>query len=1093
MTTTSETVRQALRSWLAIEVLTPQVTKDGWSGWAAEKQGQQRNKRTTVPDDPGLWAAPADDDPTPWPLLPAPAQENDAQTEPVTEQAPPNPDQPRPWYSVVLGALPAKQALQRLDATFSDAVDEDETHRRTQGYVIAATLVLDEWGVLVPDTLALASFGWALGHLLGGGPVAALADWDDREQDLKLRFGSILAPTGADGRPRSLTWRDLRAASCTLASEFRIPDDLWLVAPCAVLITQKQPPQADILSSFLLPDLGRVTRDVDSLPATAAAYLGLRPPDQPWDALTDRRQLSALLQPGLFPLGRWPGPGLHPLTLLQQAAVNAIVRDLGHGGLAAVNGPPGTGKTTLLRDLVAHVLISRAEALAGLEDPRRGFTGLDLMNFAVVVASSNNAAVENISLELPVRDKALDRSLWQDPRLDYFSHTADAVLDVPTSAPQKDHAWALMAARLGSAANRRAFFRKFWWDADWGLKDWLDLAGWPDTQGQSKPPGKLGRLISPPRAPEAMAEWRRARDAFRQTLKRCRRLRDDLDGLAEARLKLMRVEAQLPAAEERLDIAGKDLASAEQSVATARSDCAEYDRQDVAEAAKLAALSSVAPSFLARLFRTATWRAHETAIREQVARSNALSDAARDARARLAATLAEQERLAAAYRTALQARDALRQETARLARRLQRGRSETNSDLPGPGFWALPDDELQRTAPWNTGDFRAARDELFVAAVHLHKAFILAAPRIIKASLNTIARAVQGGSAGAKPSLTDWGVFFLLVPVVSTTFASIGRMFHDIGAGEIGWLLIDEAGQATPQAAVGAVWRARRAVVIGDPLQIEPVVTTPKRTTRLIFEANGADPDHWAAPRQSAQTLADRASRIQGRFRMTNAEGGQEMRITGIPLLVHRRCEEPMFGIANRIAYDDRMVFATAEGASPIRDLLGPSSWIDVDAPSTDKWVEAEGRLIATVISRLCQALPAPPDVYVICPFRMPARRLRGMLLNTPGVLPGLSADERRRWTEKRVGTVHTFQGKEAEAVILMLGAGRGAKPGSRIWAGETPNLLNVAATRAKRALYVVGNRTEWLGAGVFTEAARTLQPVPGSAWLPARVIASMP
>ena len=211
---------------------------------------------------------------------------------------------------------------------------------------------------------------------------------------------------------------------------------------------------------------------------------------------------------------------------------------------------------------------------------------------------------------------------------------------------------------------------------------------------------------------------------------------------------------------------------------------AEHDRQDAAEAARLAALSSVAPSFLARLFRTAAWRAHETAIREQVARSNALSDAAQDARARLAATLAEQERLAAAHRAALQARDALRQEAARLARRLQRGRSETNSDVPGPGFWALPDDELQRTAPWNTGDFRAARDELFVAAVHLHKAFILATPRAIKASLNTIARAVQGGSGGAKPSLTDWGVFFLLVPVVSTTFASIGRMFHAMRAGE---------------------------------------------------------------------------------------------------------------------------------------------------------------------------------------------------------------------------------------------------------------------------------------------------------------------
>jgi hypothetical protein len=96
MTPTPETVRQALRSWLAIEVLTPLVTKDGWSGWAVEKQGQQRNRRTVAPDDSGLWAAPADDDLTPWPLLSAPGQEGDAQAESVAGHEAPNPDQPRP-------------------------------------------------------------------------------------------------------------------------------------------------------------------------------------------------------------------------------------------------------------------------------------------------------------------------------------------------------------------------------------------------------------------------------------------------------------------------------------------------------------------------------------------------------------------------------------------------------------------------------------------------------------------------------------------------------------------------------------------------------------------------------------------------------------------------------------------------------------------------------------------------------------------------------------------------------------------------------------------------------------------------------------
>jgi superfamily I DNA and/or RNA helicase len=75
-------------------------------------------------------------------------------------------------------------------------------------------------------------------------------------------------------------------------------------------------------------------------------------------------------------------------------------------------------------------------------------------------------------------------------------------------------------------------------------------------------------------------------------------------------------------------------------------------------------------------------------------------------------------------------------------------------------------------------------------------------------------------------------------------------------------------------------------------------------------------------------------------------------------------------------------------------------------------------------------------------------------------------------------GTIHTMQGKESSVVVIVLG-GRSDSPGAREWAVSEPNLVNVAATRAKRRLYVIGDRADWSKRRVFCQVMHLLPALP--------------
>jgi len=276
--------------------------------------------------------------------------------------------------------------------------------------------------------------------------------------------------------------------------------------------------------------------------------------------------------------------------------------------------------------------------------------------------------------------------------------------------------------------------------------------------------------------------------------------------------------------------------------------------------------------------------------------------------------------------------------------------------------------------------------------------------------------------------------------------AAVGLEAVQLEAEALGWLLVDEAGQATPQNAVGALWRCRRAVVVGDPLQLEPITTIPFKVEQAIRMHCGVD-EEWLTGRESAQSLADRLNRLG-----TTLRGAERPVWVGSPLSVHRRCDEPMFGLSNAIAYDGLMIDATdpalAQAFESRYPALPESKWIDVGSDiSRGHWIPAEGVEVDRILAHLAEIKFDLKQVMAIGPFRDVARQLAERALRHRGL---------------KAGTIHTAQGKEADIVILVLGSDP-ARDGARAWAASKPNLLNVAISRARRRLYVIGDRDAWM------------------------------
>lgn len=973
------------------------------------------------------------------------------------------------WRHIVyLGVYSVDQAFGDVRKRFPADGENARELPQAGRSALAAVLVADDGRPLLAS-IQLASCGWAVSVALREGlDAVGRGGFDQSAWGFREELRDLLAPADDDtmasalaakGEPvgRPVEAGDLHecvgaAAELLQLDRLHKTHHLRSAREIAIVSTRVGTRERyegrgrEFLNSFFAADLREVGEAAakDDIGRALRSYL--KPEKGPRvDVEENLKYVRRALTPNATGAGRWLSDASEQAAVGQQLALNSL-----EGDLHAVNGPPGTGKTTLLRDLVASVVVARAERLAELDTPEEafgeaiGFAGRrvhplkkTLAGHELVLACQTNAAAANVTAEIPAAD-----AICSEWKAEHFAEIGTSLLNPPGCEPTRS-AWGLIAGVLGNRANNSAFLNSFWWG---GFKNVLKDEAAPSWEG-------------------AVADFRAAQEkveALRYGLAGYADPLEEREEVQEQLATLPKVDlADLHEAESELEEYGRVTGEAETNLEHQRRLLAEHSHGRPPLWSRVLAEQVGGRLRLrrGRLAEAQSWQARDEAL------TRGLAEAKRkhiEATSRARAAAQRVHELTEQVRASEREREGLERQLAELDDLIPRLREnwEQRYTAPYPDTdWEAVEarERREREAPWSSEEFNRARSELFLAALAVHKAFILNAKEKMGDNLRAASELISGkaNDASAKAARTVWQSLFLAVPLVSTTFASVSYLFRHLGRESLGWLLIDEAGQATPQAAVGALWRAKRAIVVGDPLQLEPIVQLPKSIEQRLRERHNIETD-GVMPDPSVQRFADLASPV-GTYR-----GDEHERVwVGIPLNVHRRCEAPMFDISNRIAYRGQMINCTPERS----DLALPEShWIDVPSESAgSNWLPREGEALKDLLDGLRYRLPAVnldfSSVFLITPFRAVATRIE----HTARDYPGLTA-----------GTIHRAQGREAEIVILILG-GDPAKPGARAWAAQKPNLLNVAVSRARRRLYVIGDREAWSRLPHFVTLAAVL------------------
>lgn len=367
----------------------------------------------------------------------------------------------------------------------------------------------------------------------------------------------------------------------------------------------------------------------------------------------------------------------------------------------------------------------------------------------------------------------------------------------------------------------------------------------------------------------------------------------------------------------------------------------------------------------------------------------------------------------------------------------------------------FPSDSIHNHLELNKYLDRSIRYHMFWIAIHFYEA----------RWMNGVDSLTEKEKGKTYKSILDkyFNRLSMITPCYVMTFHQLPKVFQSYeGNGKYSYLynkidllIVDEAGQVTPEVAVCSFSLAKKAVVVGDVNQIEPIWNINEPLDKALMKNNSL--------------IASREEFTLFKKIGLNTSSSNLMKLTsnhcpyikhgerGLFLEEHRRCYDDIISYCNELVYGGNLIPMRGSGeGSILRETMNLPA-MGIRQISSTKSVKCNNSRINIVeANEVVDWIKSNYDTILKAYGESNAKSTIGII--TPFA-------EQAKYIEKclhdnninhiSVGTVHTFQG--AERNIILFSSVYGSED-STFFIDKDKSMLNVAISRAKDHFIVFGD-----------------------------------